>query len=80
MPRAFNGLGKARYAEITAQIFDYLTRVGRASRATILDKFYQDLDEYTLSIVMKTLVARKVVAQIYDPNRMDYIFEMKGGE
>jgi hypothetical protein len=58
MPRAFMGVGKARYGEATERIFDYLSKVKTASVADILEKFHLDLDEYTLSIALKTLSAR----------------------
>jgi hypothetical protein len=79
MPRAFIGLGKARYAEMTSHLFDYLTRVGKASRSNILDKFNHDLDEYTLGIIMKTLAARKVVSIEYLPEKGEYIYTLLNG-
>lgn len=74
MPRAFLGLGKARYSELTAQLFDYLMRVRKTTRSDILDKFHYDLDEYTLQIIMKTLSARKVISITYDGDKGEYMY------
>ena len=76
MPRAFMGLGKARYSELTAQLFDYLLRVKKTTRSDILDKFHNDLDEYTLQLIMKTLGARKVVEMQYDTDKQDYTYSI----
>jgi len=76
MPRAFLGLGKARYSESTAQIFDYLLKVKQTTRSDILDKFCYDIDEYTLQIIMKTLAARKVIDIRYDAERTDYLYSI----
>jgi len=76
MPRAFMGLGKARYGEMTAIIYEYLMKVKHATTSEILDKFHYDLDEYTLSIVMKTLMARKRVNTSYnsETGETSYLF------
>ena len=76
MPRAFLGLGKARYAELTAQIFDYLLRVKTSTRSAILERFNADLDEYTLQIITKTLAARKVMDIAYDQDKQDYVYKL----
>lgn len=80
MPRAFMGLGRAKYSEMTAQLYNYLQKVHRASAAEILDKFDVDLDEYTLQLVMKTLAARKVVQITYDSSRGETYYTFKKGE
>jgi hypothetical protein len=81
MPRAFMGLGRAKYSEMTAQLYTYLQKVNRASQAEILDKFDVDLDEYTLQLVMKTLAARKAVKITYDTERGEtYYTFIKGAE
>jgi hypothetical protein len=79
MPRAFMGLGRAKYSEMTSQLYSYLQKVHRASAAEILDKFDVDLDEYTLQLVMKTLAARKVVDITYDSSRGETYYTFKKG-
>jgi len=78
MPRAFLGLGRARYSEMTAQIFEYLKKVKQCSQADILNKFDLDLDEYTLQLIMKTLAARKVVETYYQSERGEYYYKYTG--
>lgn len=78
MPRAFLGLGRAKYSEMTAQIFEYMKRSKRASQADILNKFDLDLDEYTLQLIMKTLSARKVIEMTYMSDRGEWFYTFKG--
>lgn len=78
MPRAFLGLGRAKYSEMTAQIFEYVKKVGACSQADILNKFDLDLDEYTLQLIMKTLSARKVIDMNYVSDRGDWFYKYTG--
>lgn len=76
MPRAFLGIGKARYSEMTSLIYDYLSRVKQATKAEILDHFHTDLDEYTLEIIGKTLAARKAISIHYDSTKVEYTYTL----
>jgi len=78
MPRAFLGLGRAKYSEMTAQIFEFMKKVKIASQAEVLNKFDLDLYEYTLQLIMKTLAARKVIEIIYDSSRGEYTYKYTG--
>lgn len=80
MPRAFMGLGRAKYSDMTSQLYEYLARQKKASQAEILNKFDVDLDEYTLQLIMKTLAARKVVKIEYDSGRGEYYYTYTKGE
>lgn len=81
MPRAFMGLGRAKYSDMTSQLYEYLSRVNRCSQSEILNKFDVDLDEYTLQLIMKTLQARKVVKIEYSSgNGETYYTFQRGGE
>ncbi len=80
MPRAFMGLGRAKYSDMTSQLYEYLSRVHRASQADILNKFDVDLDEYTLQLVMKTLSARKVVKIEYSSSTGETFYTFQKGE
>lgn len=79
MPRAFMGLGRARYSEMTAQILEYVKRVKQCTQADILNKFDLDLDEYTLQLIAKTLAARKVLSISYVSDKGEYFYEYIGG-
>lgn len=74
MPRAFMGLGKARYGEMTMLVYDYLEKKKTASTSEILEKFHQDLDEYTLQVVTKTLIARERISFSYENGHTVYTF------
>jgi len=80
MPRAFMGLGKARYGEMTAVILDYLMKVRKANTTDLLEKFHLDIDEYTLSIVMKTLIARERVDMEYKDGHNVYTYKERREE
>jgi hypothetical protein len=80
MPRTFMGLGKARYSEMTAIIFDYLKIAKKSTTADLLEKYHLDLDEYTLQIVMKTLIARDRVGVSYSAatGQSTYTYKERG--
>jgi hypothetical protein len=80
MSRAFMGLGRAKYSEMTSALYEHLRKVHRASMAELLDKFDTDLDEYTLQLVMKTLAARKVIKIEYNSNNGEYYYTFTKGE
>lgn len=65
MSRAFQGLGKAKYAELTNAVFKYMYRFGSVSKSQILNHFDTDLDDYSLSIITKTLAAKKAITIVY---------------
>jgi hypothetical protein len=79
MSRAFMGLGRAKYSDMTSHIYEYLSKHTKCSQAELLNKFDVDLDEYTLQLIMKTLAARKVVKISYDSGRGEYYYEFKKG-
>ena len=74
MPRAFMGLGKAKYADMTPKIFEYIQKEQVCSRSDILNKFDADIDEYTLQVIMKTLEARKAVKIEYSTDRNEFYY------
>ena len=63
MPKAFSGLGKARYAELTEAVMTYLINLPKdmVKHSAILRHFFPDIDEYTLNIVMETLTRMQMV-------------------
>lgn len=61
MPRAFSGLGDARYAEATERILDLLVKHGKMRRSTILRTLFPDVDDYVCSVAVSTLCAMGVV-------------------
>lgn len=79
MPRAFLGLGRAKYSEMTAQILEHLKKHKRCTQAEILNKFDLDLDQYTLELVTKTLAARRVISITYVSDTGEFIYQYIGG-
>lgn len=63
MPKAFSGLGKARYAELTEAVMQYLINLPQRTitHSAILRHFFPDIDEYTLNIAMETLIRMRAV-------------------
>lgn len=74
MPRVFRSLGKSRYSEVTMQVFDYIVLKKQVSASEILNKFYLDVDDYTLDVVSKTLQAMKVIDVKWSEDKRDKIF------
>jgi hypothetical protein len=63
MPKAFSGLGKARYSELTEAVMQYLVNLPNPiiKHSAILRHFFPDIDEYTLNIVIETLTKMQVI-------------------
>lgn len=80
MPRTFLGMGKAKYSEMTALIYDYVKRHGKASSSELLNKFHLDLDEYSMKIICGTLTARRVISTTYSTGTGEYYYNFNGGE
>lgn len=68
MPRVFRTLGKARYAELTLLVFDYIVKHKRVPQTQILRVFFMDIDNYTLDIITQNLVGMKVIRIELIPN------------
>jgi hypothetical protein len=79
MPRTFLGMGKAKYSEMTALIYDYLNKHKKASSSELLNKFHLDLDEYSMKIICGTLSARHVISTTYSTGTGEYYYTFNGG-
>lgn len=55
MARTFGGFGKSRTSDATEVIKEYIEKVGITTRKQILQRFYRDVDAFTLSSVEDTL-------------------------
>lgn len=76
MERTFKGLGRSKYSELTMTVFDFIVSQERATRSEILRKFYLDVDDYTLDIISKTLVAMKAISITYDTTNNEVIYTL----
>jgi molybdopterin converting factor small subunit len=61
MSRTFGGLGKARYADVTEKVIDYISKVKIVSRKDLMRKFYRDVDMATMKIIDEVMDAMQVV-------------------
>lgn len=61
MPRAFRGLGRARFSDLTDGVLNYIMRRGSCLRSEILQKFYRDIDAWTLEQIERVLERMKVI-------------------
>lgn len=66
MPKAFGGLGKARYSEATHRILEYVIHRRRVSRQEVLRMFYRDVDTYILRVVEEVLESMGVISITVD--------------
>lgn len=61
MPRAFAGLGDAKYAVATERILDLITSHGQIRRSLLIRTLFPDIDDYVCNIAVTTLVSMGVV-------------------
>lgn len=78
MEKAFKGLGRAKYSELTMVVLEFLIAQGRPVwRSEVLRKFHMDIDDYTLDIITKTLSAMKVIQVAHDTTKSDQCYTVK---
>lgn len=77
MPLAFAGIGKARYAEETQQILDFISVHGKVTKADILTQFWRSVDDYSLDNIIKVLAGMKVVRVVIAPGQTHYEYIKK---
>jgi len=78
MSRAFQGLGRAKYAELTHDVFQYIYHHKEVSKASLLNHFDTDLDDYSLGIISKTLAGRGTIEINYNQLSGEVIYKLKG--
>jgi len=62
MARAFSGLGKAKFADVTDGVLNYIMKRKSVRRSEILQKFYRDIDSWTLEQVERVLYQMKMIS------------------
>lgn len=78
MPRAFRGLGRARFADLTEATLSFIASRGECLRSDLLKKFYRDIDAWTLDQIERVLVQMKVIDVITMTNEGDAKYVFKG--
>lgn len=78
MPRAFSGLGRATYSDVTERVLTYIKQQGIVTRSELMKRFYRDVDGTTLKVVEEVLEYMKVVRVKRDIERAETIYEYIG--
>lgn len=61
MAQAFAGIGKAKYAEETQKVLDYIAINGKVTKAEVLTHFFRSLDDYGLDTIIKVLSGMRAI-------------------
>ena len=61
MRRAFGGVGRARFADITEGVLDFIQSRKSCLRSEILRRFYRDVDAYSMDQIERVLDRMKVI-------------------
>lgn len=75
MAKTFGGIGKAKYADVTEKVMQYVKRMGMASRRDIMRKFHRDVDPATMKIIEEVMLQMQVVDVSITPGNGDYIYK-----
>lgn len=78
MSRTFGGLGKARYADVTEKVIDYIQKLQIVSRKDLLRKFYRDIDSSTLKIIEEVMDHMQIVEFSLNTESGDKFYKWKG--
>ena len=74
MSKVFGGVGKARYAEETEIILDYIMRRKRASKSDLLKAFYRNVDDAALEGIIRVLHGMRVIKIERDEKSKETIY------
>jgi hypothetical protein len=61
MPKAFRGFGKARYAEETEKVLQYIEFHKTVLRKDLMRDFYRDIDDASLESIITVLAQMKII-------------------
>lgn len=78
MPQVFAGIGRARYAQETDMVLNFLAGRKSATKAEILSHFFRQLDDFSFEAVMKVLTSMNSVRCIIAPGTRIYEYTGKG--
>lgn len=76
MPRAFRAVGKAKFAELTDMVLNYIIRRKRVKRSEILYHMQRDLDSWTMEQIERVLEQMKVIRRsvLTQDDDVEYIY------
>lgn len=75
MGKTFGGFGKSKTSDVTEMIKAYIEGVGISTKKQVLQRFYRDVDAYTLSTIEDTLRQMGVIKVTFiegNPNEKVY--------
>lgn len=78
MPRAFRGLGRARFAEMTDIVLGFIMKRKRTTRSALLQTLHRDVDSWTLENIERILEQMKLIKRIIQPQDDEVIYEYIG--
>lgn len=79
MSRVFGGLGKARFADITNAVLNYIMARKKIRRSELLRRFRGDIDSWSLEQIERVLEQMKVIRiTLKDDGDVEYVYI--GGE
>lgn len=78
MSRAFTGLGRVPFADLTEAVLKYIKQRGKCKRSQLLGQFYRDIDGWTLEKIEQVLSYMKVVRITYLTGENDALYEFTG--
>lgn len=77
MPQAFQGMGKAKFGGLSEAILGHMIQTGKpVSYSQLLRTFFPDIDNYSLNIVMETLLAMRVIELSSISETGDKVYEL----
>lgn len=78
MARTFGGLGKAKYADVTEKVMQYIKRVGVVSKSDLMRKFHRDVDSATLRIIEEVMTDMRVIQIAITPGKGETVYKWIG--
>lgn len=78
MPKTFGGIGSSPYSEVTEKIITYIQRKGTIDRATLMKRFYRDVDIQTFNLIEQALEQMKIVSVVREPEKNNVWYTWKG--
>ena len=78
MARAFSGLGRARFSDLTDGVMRHVMARGEVRRSEVLSKFYRDIDSWTLEQIERVLSQMKAIEVIHLTEDDDILYKFTG--
>lgn len=74
MADVFGKIGRSLYAEQTQDIMNFIRAGKRTTRSSVMQNFYRDIDDSTMSVIEATLVAARFIKVKVDVGKGDKIY------